>query len=488
VISWGGRIATRKDWGNNNSAVAISGSPYHTRLVDLDGSGGNQDRSLSAAAVIFPAVINITKEVRTSAGSNTGIDAQAFQFTGSGQFAGSLSLYDDGSIDDPDATPKSGSIELLLFGNSNQEVVTESVYGSFDQTASCQITEAGVSGGAVTGTGIVKTVTPVEGMVVDCTFFNQIKAATLTVIKTVVNDNGGAAQASSFTIHVTSGGTDYANEGGVASPGKAYTLNAGTYIVSESTPPTGYTQTGISGDCNSTTGSVTLAAGDSKTCTITNNDVAPTLTLKKIVSNTNGGTAKPEDFTLTATGATSSLSGKPAANQDSITGSVNAETFALTESTVPTGYTAAGAYSCVVNGAAPVANNSLTLAPGDIATCTITNNDAKAAPGGETVQRAKLFDKITITGIRTGASDASSTAVTFRLYSDSGCSALVGSETVTGAIPANGVVDMTTGVGPVAKSATITAYYWRVQYSGDAFNTGFTTACQNEITSLTFNK
>jgi len=51
VLAWGGHIATRADWGAGNSAVAISGSPYHTRLIDLDGSGGNQDRSLSADAV-----------------------------------------------------------------------------------------------------------------------------------------------------------------------------------------------------------------------------------------------------------------------------------------------------------------------------------------------------------------------------------------------------------------------------------------------------
>ena len=46
----------------NNSAVAISGSPYHTRLINLDGSGGNQDRSLSADAVIFPGSITIIKD------------------------------------------------------------------------------------------------------------------------------------------------------------------------------------------------------------------------------------------------------------------------------------------------------------------------------------------------------------------------------------------------------------------------------------------
>src|SRR5439155_18743184 len=54
VLAWGGHISTRVDWGTGGSAVAIPGSPYHTRLIGLDGSGGNQDRSLSADAVVFP--------------------------------------------------------------------------------------------------------------------------------------------------------------------------------------------------------------------------------------------------------------------------------------------------------------------------------------------------------------------------------------------------------------------------------------------------
>lgn len=63
IISWGGHIARAADWGPNNSASAVSGSPYHTRLIewDPDGAGtgapvsvGNQDRSLSAAAVLDP--------------------------------------------------------------------------------------------------------------------------------------------------------------------------------------------------------------------------------------------------------------------------------------------------------------------------------------------------------------------------------------------------------------------------------------------------
>src|SRR3990172_8091737 len=55
VLAWGGHIGSQIDWGVGNSAVGISGSPYHMRLIDLgltgeDGSGGNQDRALSAAA------------------------------------------------------------------------------------------------------------------------------------------------------------------------------------------------------------------------------------------------------------------------------------------------------------------------------------------------------------------------------------------------------------------------------------------------------
>jgi len=37
VLAWGGHIATRTDWGPTSSAGAISGSSYHTRLIDLDG-------------------------------------------------------------------------------------------------------------------------------------------------------------------------------------------------------------------------------------------------------------------------------------------------------------------------------------------------------------------------------------------------------------------------------------------------------------------
>jgi len=96
VIAWGGHIATRADWGQNNSAVAISGSPYHMRLVDFTCSNvsncgvGNQDRSLSAEAVVFPGSITIIKDA-TPNGSTS------FPFTGSPSPLTNFSLIDDGT-------------------------------------------------------------------------------------------------------------------------------------------------------------------------------------------------------------------------------------------------------------------------------------------------------------------------------------------------------------------------------------------------------
>ncbi|MFM7328494.1 MAG: hypothetical protein ACKO3B_07155, partial [Bacteroidota bacterium] len=60
VLSWGGHLASRLDWGGNNTSGDINGSPYHTRFISLDGKGGNQDRSCKVAAVYFIPVCSIS--------------------------------------------------------------------------------------------------------------------------------------------------------------------------------------------------------------------------------------------------------------------------------------------------------------------------------------------------------------------------------------------------------------------------------------------
>jgi hypothetical protein len=58
ILAWGGHIGTQQSWGTGNSAVAISGSPYHERILQIDATSlGNQDRSLKASAVLVPPTI-----------------------------------------------------------------------------------------------------------------------------------------------------------------------------------------------------------------------------------------------------------------------------------------------------------------------------------------------------------------------------------------------------------------------------------------------
>jgi prealbumin domain-containing protein len=91
---------------------------------------------------------------------------------------------------------------------------------------------------------------------------------TLTVLKHVVNDNGGTLHAGDFTLTINgvsaTGGNSFAgSESGVT---KTITTFGG-YSVTEATVA-GYAETNASADCFGT-----IAAGQHKTCVITNDDV-----------------------------------------------------------------------------------------------------------------------------------------------------------------------------------------------------------------------
>ncbi|MDP3988767.1 MAG: ice-binding family protein [bacterium] len=182
--------------------------------------------------------------------------------------------------------------------------------------------------------------------------------ATLNIIKTVVNDSGGTAVASDFSLHVKLNGTDVAGSpaSGTGTPGTAYSLAAGTYVLSEDSFAA-YTAT-ISGDC-ATNGSITLLAGETKTCTITNDDIAPQLIVNKIVINDNGGTNIISDFPLFVDGS-SVTSGV------ATTTTIGVHTVSETSDA---GYTTTIGGNCAANG-------TITLALGDVETCTITNDDS----------------------------------------------------------------------------------------------------------------
>lgn len=378
ILAWGGHIATRQDWTVNNSAIAISGSPYHMRLVALDGAAGNQDRSLSSAAAIFPASLTIVKDVLSISGDKNATSSDQFDFTssspmlnGSPEVAPQFSLVDDGTPQQgSDGTPAQRTYSLGLFGSSNAVTVTEGPYAQYTQGLSCLEQAGGLQNSQNTtvnaGTRTANIVAE-EGEIITCTYTNKIKLGTLTVIKHVINDNGGQALASAFTMNVRNGTTDLSHAG-AENPGVDFNVDAGTYVVSEN-PLSGYTQVSISGDCNAVTGSVTLAAGESKTCTITNNDRPAHLKLVKTVTNDNGGSAAATSFTLSAAGPTP-ISGSGGAESD-----VNAGVYTLSETNLA-GYSA-GNWSCT-GGGTFTAPNSIQLALGQTATCTINNNDQSA--------------------------------------------------------------------------------------------------------------
>jgi hypothetical protein len=206
---------------------------------------------------------------------------------------------------------------------------------------------------------------------VSCTITNTYAGPTtaeLSVNKIVVNDNGGTAVDSDWTIELYDSGSNFVASG--AADVTFSNLAPGAYVVKETGGPAGYTAGSWGGACTDVQGdgTVTLAAGNSLTCTIYNYDDAPSLELVKSVTNDDGGAAQPSDWTLTATGPTGFSGAGPIALSPA---GFDAGTYDLSE-TGPAGYTAS-AWVCV--GGTQVDGDTVTLALGESAVCTITNDD-----------------------------------------------------------------------------------------------------------------
>ncbi|HKG80152.1 MAG TPA: hypothetical protein VKA78_12050, partial [Pyrinomonadaceae bacterium] len=217
------------------------------------------------------------------------------------------------------------------------------------------VTETGPSGYAQSNSADC-TGTLAIGETKTCTVTNDDEAAKLIVIKHVINDNGGTATAANFTLD--SGGTNDSpdNFAGAESPGTDVTLDAGSYNVTES-GPSGYTAS-YSAYCSGT-----IANGQTKTCTVTNDDQAAHLIVIKHVINDNGGTATAANFTLDSGGANDSPDDFAGAESPGTNVTLNAGSYNVTESG-PAGYAASFSAYC-----------SGTLINGETKTCTVTNND-----------------------------------------------------------------------------------------------------------------
>jgi hypothetical protein len=203
-----------------------------------------------------------------------------------------------------------------------------------------------------------------------CTIINNDQAAGLTVVKQVVNDNGGTATAVDFNISSSAGSLVF-GAGVTTGDTTTYTatpltdLSAGVpYSLAEANV-SGYTQGSWSCTPNAgggvyDNGSVTLELGEAATCTIANDDIGPRLRLVKTIINDNGGTiTNPNDFGLRING-------------DLV---ANGTYYILSSGTHQASEDGQPGYAASLWGDDCAADGSITLALGQVASCSITNDD-----------------------------------------------------------------------------------------------------------------
>jgi hypothetical protein len=208
VLSWGGHIGTRADWGAANSAVFISGSPYHMSQDACSFGCGSQDRALSASAVNLDSRIIIIKQASPES-------ANVFGFSTTGTGLSNFTLVDDGN--DTDATPNSITFNNLLApSTSGSFSVTETANGFYDLTnLTCAVTGTGGSTASPNIPASLVNITLQYGDTVTCTFFNSVTtAASLSAAGKVTDAYGQPIARTRVTIQNTNTGaiqTAYTN-------------------------------------------------------------------------------------------------------------------------------------------------------------------------------------------------------------------------------------------------------------------------------------
>ncbi|HYZ58865.1 MAG TPA: beta-propeller fold lactonase family protein [Nitrososphaeraceae archaeon] len=205
---------------------------------------------------------------------------------------------------------------------------------------------------------------------------NASQPGTLLVTKQVINEGGGEAEPSDFTITVDGNNPTPSSFDG-SSSGTSIQLFEGRYQVTESGPNTNYSST-LSKECSGN-----IREGESKRCTITNTyseppppDTTATIIVTKKVVNEGGGDKKPSDFTITVDGnnpTPSSFDG----SSSGTTITINEGSYNVTEEGsdvsydyVPGKYTPSYSSNCAGE-----------IQAGDTVRCTVTNKYNQFIPG-----------------------------------------------------------------------------------------------------------
>ena len=359
VLAWAGHISDRLDWSPEETAVFINGSPYHMHLEGLDGSGGSQDRSLSANAVIAPGKITIIKNTIPD-------DAQDFGYTTTGGLSpASFSLDDDADGALSNTQVYSG---LTTFGNFT---VTETlpVEGFSLTDLDCVVDQVGDPQNETTATGDtgtgVSSVHLGEGGEVTCTYENTKQSRIEIEKQTVPN---GDPETFVFTGDVAGTLGDEGSAGENVAPG--------SYSSTE-TVPGGWDLTSIvcddensSGDASTGVASFEVEAGETVRCVFTNTKHGKIIVAK--VTDPSPNTV--DSFTFTGDAAGSIKDGETIEVDD-----LSAGTYTSTEGDPTPGFDLTS-IACDDGGSATPSTTSLgtrtatfELDPGETVTCTFTN-------------------------------------------------------------------------------------------------------------------
>jgi Tol biopolymer transport system component len=293
-------------------------------------------------------------------------DAQNFSFTAAGGLSPTSFSLDDDS--DPTLSNTRTFANVVPAAGYS---VAETVPTGWDlQSATCD------NGSAVSN------ITVSAGQTVTCTFTNRKRGSVVIVDDSQPND----AQDFSFTAAGGLSPTSFQlddDSDPVLSNTRTFTnvIPGAGYSVSE-TVPSGWDQTGATCDNGSAVSNITVAAGQTVTCTFTNRKRGQIVVVKDAQPN------DPQDFAFTAGGGLSPSSfsldddsDPTLSNTRTFSNVVPTGGYSLSE-TVPSGWDQS---SATCDNGSPVSN--INVAAGQTVTCTFVNT--AAAPTGGTIVLAE---------------------------------------------------------------------------------------------------
>jgi hypothetical protein len=347
--------------GNGGNGNQVYAPPFSYNLKAPNNSGGQQ-ADISHVIVCYDDKTTV-EVIKKLAPQN---DPGKFE----------LYVNDNKKADNVGHNGTTGQVEISSFSNLTVKETAESgtALSNYNTNIECRNQDGTLLGSGTTNGATVRQMTLPSNKIdsgddIVCVFTNSRKTGNLKVIKDVVNNNGGTKTYADFTFKTSASDTARSFDATTSPDGeKVVSLPAGSsYSVAEVEANTGGYATTYSAGCSGT-----VVEGQQQVCTITNDDIAPKLTVTKVVKNDNGGTKQVSDFPLFVNGNLV-LSG--------VQNVFNAGQAAATE-TNQSGYTASFSGDCDLSGL-------LNMAIGGVYTCTITNSDQ---PGKLIVKKVLVKD------------------------------------------------------------------------------------------------